>query len=483
MKRNIYRQVLTAAGALLLCGMAAAQLRLPFVIGSNMVLQRGRPAPVWGSAAAGETVTVQFGQQRKTATADAAGHWQLALDALPASAQPAEMIITAKDSSIRLQNILVGEVWLCSGQSNMEYSMRKNSKFEKVLNARLPAPEHELEKAANPLIRIFLVRNDYSKPHPQRHSWDTAVGEPLRDFSAAGYFFAKELYAKLNIPIGVISAAIPGSRIEPWMPPAAVLSHPQDTAHSNDGERGKFYTTMISPLAPFALRGFLWYQGESNCFLNDTVAYDNKMEILFKSWRGLWHDDTLPFYYVQLPPFYYSRSKDGRPHAESTLAEFREQQFLALNIPYTGMVVTTDLADDLNDIHPAYKWEIGRRLALIALAKEYGAKIQYSGPTFSRLKTEDSKIVLYFGHTGSGLASIDNKPLGWFGIAGADGVFVPANAVIKNNTVVVSAPGIARPVAVRFAWNEAAQPNFFNKEGLPAVPFNTAILKKVVENN
>jgi sialate O-acetylesterase len=215
MKKYIYKSALLSA-LVLLGAVAMAQLRLPFVIGSNMVLQRGRPVPVWGYAPAGERVTVQFKQQQQAATADASGKWQVELSPLETSTQPADMIITTKDSSIRLQNILVGEVWLCSGQSNMEYSMRKNSKFEKALRSQ--SPENELEKADNPLIRIFLVRTDFSKPHPLRHDWDTAAGVPLRDFSAAGYFFAKELYRKLNIPIGIISSSVSGSRIEPWMP-------------------------------------------------------------------------------------------------------------------------------------------------------------------------------------------------------------------------------------------------------------------------
>jgi sialate O-acetylesterase len=397
---------------------------------------------------------------------------------LAASSQPADMIITAKDTSIRLQNILVGEVWLCSGQSNMEYSMRKNSKFEKVLNTHVPAPENELEKASNPLIRIFLVRNDYSKPHPVRHTWDSAMGVPLRDFSAAGYFFAKELYRQLDIPIGIISASVSGSRIEPWMPSAGLDSFKATPANSAGGiidgtESGKFYKTMITPLSPFALRGFLWYQGESNCFLNDTVQYTGQMQTLTGSWRKLWNNRDMPFYYVQIAPFLYSKSKDGRPHTEQTLAEFRRAQTLALTIPYTGMIITTDLADKLDDIHPPYKWEIGRRLALVALANDYGRKLEYSGPVLNHSKPEGNKLLLYFDHTGSGLVSNDEKPLTWFEIAGPDNIFVPAKAIIKNNTVIVSAPGITKPVAARFAWNEAAQPNLFNKEGLPAVPFNS----------
>ncbi|HEY4147607.1 MAG TPA: sialate O-acetylesterase [Chitinophagaceae bacterium] len=464
MKQNIYTTGIAVLLALLLYGPLAAQLRLPFVLGSNMVLQRDRPVPVWGYAAAGEQVTVQFNQQVKKTVTDASGKWRVDLDPLAVSTRPAEMIISTKDSSIRLQNILVGEVWLCSGQSNMEYSMRKNSKFEKALHGNAPA--NELDSARNPLIRIFLVRNDYSKLHPVRHTWDSATGVPLRDFSAAGYFFAKELYRQLGVPVGIISASVSGSRIEPWLP------HTVQADQHDSAETGKFYTTMISPLAPFLLRGFLWYQGESNCFLNDTVKYTAQMQTLIDSWRGLWHNNSLPFYYVQLPPYYYSHSTD-RPHTDQTLAQFRHAQALVLSMPHTGMIVTTDLVDSPDDLHPAYKWEIGRRLALLALATAYDRKIEYSGPVFRSMKTEGNTLVLSFDHTGSGLVSNDGKPLNWFSIAGSDGNFVAARAVIKNNTVIVSAPGITQPAAVQFGWNETAQPNLFNKEGFPTAPFNT----------
>jgi len=214
------------------------------------------------------------------------------------------------------------------------------------------------------------------------------MGVPLRDFSAAGYFFAKELYRQLGVPIGIISASVSGSRIEPWLPFAGQSARP------DSAETGKFYTIMIRPLAPFVLRGFLWYQGESNCFLNDTVKYTAQMQTLIDSWRGLWQNNNLPFYYVQLPPYYYSHSTD-RPHTEQTLAQFRHAQSLALSIPHTGMIITTDLVDSLVDLHPAYKWEIGRRLALLALANDYGKKIEYSGPVFRRLNPRQYACALF----------------------------------------------------------------------------------------
>ena len=329
--------------------------------------------------------------------------------------------------------------------------MRKNSKFEKA--ARGAGPENELEKADNPMIRIFLVRNNYSKPDTKniRRAWDTAAGAPLRDFSAPGYFFAKELYSKLHVPIGVISNAVPGSAIEPFLP-----------------DTGKFYVTMVKPLAPFALKGFCWYQGETNCFMGDTAQYPEKMKRLIDSWRGLWGSRELPFYFVQIAPFFYSKTR-GSVYLEPAFWGAQEK---ALALPHTGMVVTSDLVDSLQDLHPAYKWEIGRRLALWALAKDYGQPGVYSGPVYKNMIIKGHKIELSFGEVGSGLVSHDGRALDWFEVAGVDGRFVQATAKIEgNDKVVVSAKGVDSPMVVRFGWNETAQPNLYNKEGLPAMPF------------
>ena len=441
---------------------SATALSLPKIFGDNMVLQRNSLVPVWGSAAPGEVVAVQFNGQEKKTTADAGGWWKVFLDPLPASDRPSEMVVASAGSTIRLKNILVGEVWLCSGQSNMEYSMRKNSKFETAAHGAGPAGE--LDKANNPNIRIFLVRNNYSKPDIHiRRTWDTAAGAPLRDFSAAGYFFAKELYRQLGVPIGVISSSVSGSRIEPWLP----------GSETDSADTGKFYETMIRPLAPFALKGFLWYQGESNCFLNDTLRYTSKMKNLIYSWRNLWQQPDASFYFVQIAPFYYSHSTGGdQPHTVESEPAFWEAQERALALPHTGMIVTTDLVDSLQDLHPAYKWEIGRRLALYALAKDYGKELVYSGPWYKTMTVNGDKIEVLFSDTGSGLVSKDGRPLNWFFIAGRDHNFVPASAVIEGkDKLIVSAKGVLKPDAIRFGWNEGAQPNLFNKEGLPAMPF------------
>ncbi|MES2773837.1 MAG: sialate O-acetylesterase [Bacteroidota bacterium] len=454
-----------------------AQLALPKVIGHNMVLQRNQPVPVWGYAAAGQAVAVTFNGQEKNVTADTDGNWKILLDAMPALSTPSKMVIRSGSQSIVLDNILVGEVWLCSGQSNMEYTMRKNSKV------MMPAgvtdwPVNELETAHNSSIRIFLAERKKMKPDPTHSGWSVAEDSALRLFSAVGYFYAKKLYEELKVPIGIISSSIPGSRIEPWMPREAFTALPFfqnkiDSTHKIDGDPGKFYETIIAPLAPFALKGFLWYQGESNCFLGERLQYAYKMKALMNHWRKIWGGNDMPFYYVQIAPFAYSKEKGQVPYTEESEPEFWEAQAMVLQLPNTGMVATTDLNFKIGDLHPHFKWEIGKRLAICALGKTYGRKdIIPMGPIYKDLKLDGNKASIAFQYS-DGLKSMDQKPLTGFEIAGADGTFVPATAVISKEKVIVSADGIAHPTAVRFGWNEAAHPNLYNRQGLPALPFRT----------
>ena len=461
---------------LLFSCMAQAEITLPKIIGHNMVLQQGKAVAIWGMGTIGEQITVSFHGQTKQTTVGAKGSWKVMLDPMRASATPSSMTI-AGSNTITLDNILVGEVWLCSGQSNMEYTMRKNSKVVRT-DAMKDAPIDELEHAGNTAIRIFLVTSkNLRKPDSSHLGWSPAQDSALRSFSAAGYFFAKELYDKLRVPIGVISAAVPGSAIEPWLDGA--VSWENSTAANapvlkiNEQEPGKFFPTMIQPLAPFNISGLLWYQGETNCFQNETREYTFKMKALIEGWRRWWKDEGLPFYYVQIAPFYYSKSAGKYSLTTETLPWFWEAQTAVLQIPHTGMVVTTDLVTTPDDLHPAYKWEIGRRLALCALAGSYGKNIVPSGPQYKHMKVVQSAVELEFDYTGAGLASSDGQPLRNFEIAGADGKFVPAQALVKGNKLVVSSPAIHQPLSVRFAWTEEGKANFYNKDGLPAVPFRT----------
>ena len=454
---------------------AYAEVILPKVLGNNMVLQRDKSVPIWGTASAGEAITVKFSDQTKKTTADAAGNWQIMLDPMAASATPRILEINGTNT-IKLNNILVGEVWLCSGQSNMSYEMRKNSKVRRPDTSTVNSPIDELDRAHNPQIRIFLVTQKNLRKSDSTHSgWDIAEGTALRDFSAVGYFYAKNLNHDLHVPVGIICSAISGSRIEPWMPREAFNEIPYFKANDVkiDGDPGKLYVNMIAPVAPYALRGFLWYQGESSCYLGETINYTYKMEALINWWRKIWVDKTLPFYYVQIAPFYYSRAKSNVQYTIYTEPELREAQTMALHIPHTGMIVTTDLNDSLTNIHPAFKWVVGRRLELQALANTYDKKVVFSGPMYDKMQVKGDKIILDFKYVGSGLVSHDGKPLNYFTIAGSDGNFVNATAVIKGNKIVVSSPSVPSPIAVRFAWTEVAEPNFYNKDGLPAVPFRT----------
>ncbi|MBF9221195.1 sialate O-acetylesterase [Hymenobacter sp. BT662] len=437
-----------------------------------MVLQREKPVPIWGTAAPGEAVTVQFAGQRASTKADAAGKWQVLLKPLKASATPAELVISGSNT-IRLRNILVGEVWVCSGQSNMEYTMRKNSKVTRP-DVPGPNPVDELNVAHNPAIRIFLVnRKTLPKPDTLHHDWAIAQDSALRSFSAAAYFFAKELNQRLDVPVGMVATSVPGSRIEPWISGEAFAKDPAFAGKKVDGDPGKFWETMVRPLAPLAVRGFLWYQGESNCFLAETTTYNQKMRTLIGSWRAAWDDANLPFYYVSLAPFKYSDTHDKVVLTRETLPLFREAQAAVLQEPHTGMIETTDLATAEGGIHPGFKWEIGRRLALLALADTYKMPgVVAEGPVFRSLKVKGNVAAVSFA-SATPLVSKDGQALTNFVIAGPDGVFVPAQARIEGQQVLVSAPGVAHPTAVRFGWDEVAQPNLFSTAGLPARPFRT----------
>jgi sialate O-acetylesterase len=455
----------------------SAEVTLPKVIGSNMVLQRNRAVAIWGNASAEEMITVSFGKQVKKTVADASGKWLVHLDAMAASDKPSTMTIRGSNI-ITVNNILVGEVWLGSGQSNMEFTMAKSSKFANAKRSKgLDSAATSNER--NPNIRLFLVRRDLTKPDGANvnKGWNETEATYLKDFSAAGYYFAKKLYDELHVPIGMIASSISGSNIEPWLSGAVRKdTNAKDVSLAlqiDEKEPGKFYSGMIRPLAPFTLKGFLWYQGETNNFLKETTEYTQKLRHLINSWRSLWDDKAAPFYFVQIAPFNYSKSKGAIQLSEESLPEFWQAQAAALDVPNTGMIVTTDLVDNLDDIHPTYKWEVGRRLALLALAKTYDKKLVASGPTFKAMAVKGNRMELEFDNVGSGLFSTNGRPLDWFTIAGVDGKFFPAVAVIKGAKVIVSCATISKPLNVRFAWNEAAQPNFYNKEGLPAAPFRT----------
>ena len=310
--------------------------------------------------------------------------------------------------------------------------------------------------------------------------WVDASDTVMNYVSAIGYFFAKEIEAKTGVPIGIISSSWGGTRIEPWIPDYAYQNSPtlKDSVNGPnfkvDGVHpGQMFNSMIKPMLPSTIKGMLWYQGESDLTIHDHATYPAKFELLVNTYRDLYADKKMPVYYVQIAPHLYSKRKDQLPHDVYKLPEFWVAQSASLNLPKVGMVVTTDLVDNLADIHPPYKWEVGHRLALHALAKDYGfKKTVFSGPAYQSMRIKDDKIILSF-KTDALLKTTDGKAPNWFSLAGADGQFVEANASIEGKKIVLQAATVKQPTQVRFAWHETAQPNLVNEAGLPALPFRT----------
>jgi sialate O-acetylesterase len=462
---------------------ARADLTLPAIFGDNMVLQQHMPVPVWGWAAPGAAVTVKFAGQSKSTRAGADGKWLVKLGKLKASFTPQSLVIESADTKT-FTNILVGEVWLASGQSNMEKPIGKQPGQKPTINA-----EQELAAANYPSLRIFLIEKKLSAaplPDLQKfQGWQECNSNALdtTHFSAAAYFFGREIHTNLNVPVGLIESSWGGTRIEPWTPPAGFQSVPS-LAKTRTPDFGTnkipntaptvLYNAMIAPITGFALRGALWYQGESN---RSDTNYDAKMSALVGGWRKLWHEGNFPFYFVQIAPFKYIKDLTNYSADTDPLPLLWVQQSRAARqIKKCGMIVTTDLVDDLSDIHPRDKATVGHRLARLALAETYDQEVPSKSPAFEKLKIAGNNAVVEFEHAHGGLISKDGQPLTWFTIAGADGKFVPAEAKITGQeTVEVSAAGVAKPVAVRFAWNQIAQPNLFNGAGLPAEPFSTQV--------
>lgn len=461
---------------ILLLSAIQAQIRLPNVLGSNMVLQANKPITIWGWSSPQKTISIQFGTQQSVAQADEKGVWKTTLQAEKPSFEPRTLIISG-DSTIVLNNILVGEVWLCSGQSNMEYPMSLLKNYAKPQKG-IDSSAIDLTKQY-PSIRLLTVDKKVNLTDISTKGWSEAAGEAMGKASAIGFYFAKQLQNTLNVPVGIISSSWGGSRIEPWTPLESYQSSPffakdlGETSKIDGSDIGKNYESMIAPLAPFSIKGILWYQGESNCMLNETIRYTEKSKLLIDAWRNKWADASLPFYFVQIAPYYYSKRKDKISHTNETLPEFWEAQALTLKIPNTGMVVVTDLVDNLADIHPSYKWEVGKRLSAIALAKDYGQKgIPYKNPHYKKMKVKKGKIILRFDEVQS-FKTNDGKEPNWFQIAGEDGTFLKAKAEIQGNKIIVSNTEITKPKYVRFAWDETAMPNLVNESNLLVVPFRT----------
>jgi len=471
-----------------------AEVKLPNVLTSNMVLQRDQSVAIWGWAQSGETVAVTFAGQSKNTIVAADGSWRVNLDPMSASFEHRTLRISTSGQDTTLQNIMVGDVWLCGGQSNMEYPMRIGLKRYAPPARGENVAENEWRAGGNSNIRLILIEKKRSLPDCTTSGWQACSDSTLSVFTAAGYFFGKNLQETLKVPIGLISSNWGGTRIEPWTPGYEYEQSPVFSAETavkpnkiDNSVVGDLYTSMIAPLAPFALKGFIWYQGESNAMFED-ARYVEKTQLMLDAWRSAFKNTTAPFYYVQIAPYFYTKRKDKIQHTPQSMAVFCEQQTKCLSIPNTGQAVVTDLVDDLANIHPSYKWEVGRRLALLALNKTYGkTDLVCSGPQFKSMLIKGKTIELTFDNVGTGLTAgqhnaqtnaFEAQPstdLTWFEVADkGDTLFHAAKAIVQNGKVLVSCPEVKKPAQVRFCWNETAMPNFFNKEGLPAVPFRVS---------
>lgn len=484
---------------------AQAAVKLPSIFTDHMVLQRDKAVPIWGKAVPGEEVVVEFAGQKKSAKADAKGKWTIKLDAMPANATPQVL----KAGNVAVQDVLVGEVWLASGQSNMEWEMQMK-----------PDSQADIPNTTHPNLRLIEVPKTIALT-PQDDvpaRWARSSPESAASFSAVGYYFGLKLHQELKVPVGIILSAWGGTRIEPWtslegfdaVPELKVFtddtrarlpgSAPYRSVHEkyladieawsknaraalakqnavptlpvqpatwelNQGTPTSLYNAMIHPLVPFAIRGTIWYQGESNH--EEGFVYTAKTKALLATWRSVFQQPELPFYFVQIAPWQY-----GNEDVE-ILPQFWQAQRECLKIPHTGMAVISDIGE-VADIHPAHKKEVARRLSLWALAKTYGrSEIDPNGPLYASHSVEGAAIRVQFDHAASGLASRDGKPLTHFEIAGRDGIFHAAEAKIDGDSVLLTSAAVTEPRRARFAWNKLAIPNLMDKDGLPATAFHT----------
>ena len=482
--------------------LAAAEVRLPALLSDHMMLQADRPIHLWGWADAGEQVEAAFRGRTASTTAADDGRWSLYLAPEPAGG-PYTLAIAGKNE-ILLEDVLVGEVWVGSGQSNMVWMLRNSN------NA-----DEEILAASYPEIRLFKVKLETAKAPKEdvEGEWMVCSPETAASFSAVGYFFARHLHQKTGKPFGVIQSAWGGTPAQAWTPRESLDADPALHVFLDDWSRvmtaypramvrhraaigrweqqavearraGKapgrrpqpppgpghhhapatLYNAMIAPLTPFAIRGFLWYQGENNANRAQGYIYERLFRTMIEDWRERWGLGSLPFLFVQLANY-------GRVPETAQWPELRESQMKTLGLANTGMAVTIDIGNPA-DIHPRNKQDVGLRLALAARALSYGEPdLVHSGPVYRQVTTENGKLRLWFDHVGSGLV-LKNGGAG-FQIAGPDGRFHAAEAVVQGSSIVVSSAHVQNPIAARYAWAAAPEASLFNEEGLPASPFRT----------
>jgi sialate O-acetylesterase len=489
-----------------------AEVKLPSLLSDGLVLQQGTKLNIWGRAEPGEQVSVALKDQHESAVTNSEGQWRVKLGPLSAGG-PFTLTIAGKNT-ITLHDVLVGEVWVCSGQSNMEMPVGTNSEG---WSGNVIDYQEEIARADYPKLRLFTVQKAVAG-RPQRDvkgHWVTARSQTVSEFSAVGYFFARELLQVLNVPVGMIHSSWGGTPAEAWTSrgtlqsdadlksilesetkllspyPGVFQDFEQQLAHwRQDSDKAEsdgapvptapgipedprrnpwrpagLFNAMIMPLTPYAVRGAIWYQGESNA--ERAVQYRKLFPAMIRDWRRVWGEGDFSFLFVQLVNW-------GVYSPESNWPELREAQLMTLSLPKTGMAVAIDIGDG-SDIHPKNKQEVGHRLALAAQAVAYGRDVIYSGPIYESMTVEDGKIRLRFKHVYGGLVAKGGEmaTLAGFQISGEDHKFVAGEAKIEGDYVVVRNEKVAQPVAVRYAWGMNPECNLYNRAGLPASPFRT----------
>jgi len=471
---------------------------------NNAVLQQGKELPVWGTASEGEKVTVAFaGQKEETVAKD--GRWMVRLKPLKESPEPQSMTISGSNT-LTLTNLLVGEVWLCSGQSNMEWAL-----------ARSVGGAEAIANSSNPLLRMCRVPHNV-QPTPQsevKAKWEECNPTTAKSFSAIPYWFGSKLQKELGVPVGIINSSFGGTQIQSWMPAETLKNGPWPQDKDTDPALSKadydrraevarpirekyeaekatalaqklppppqpqgipseykgvstLWNGEVSPILPYRLRGVAWYQGESNAYVQVADTYKDLLPAMIRDWRTGFGQPDLPFLIFQIAR---NRKWQTDPNERSGIAELQEAQLkTVLATPRTALVVTTDMGGP--DVHYTGKEPIGERAMKAALALAYDRKVEYSGPIFKDAEFAGGKAVIHFNHTNGGLEAKDGALTG-FVIAGKDGKFAFADARIEGDTVVVSSPQVPDPMAVRYGWADLPKVNLFNKDGLPASTFRT----------
>ncbi len=478
--------------------------KMPAIFCDNMVLQRDMNIPVWGWSKPGAAISVSLGDIKKETKTDSLGNWMIKFPALEAGG-PLILSIKGYDKEIVFKNVMIGDVWICGGQSNMEFTLSKSADGES-----------EVQKADYPNIRLFMVEKKIATS-PQTDTngkWEVCSPATVKDFSGVGYFFGREIYNNIKVPVGLLKISWGGTPIESWMSKSSLESDPDflpiysaweekikkypeakkaydiklkewEKAKQDAAKAGKtppempvapygpssprqpnvLFNGLVNPVIPFAFKGVIWYQGESN--FPRGYQYRKLFPVMIKDWRTHSGQGDFPFIFVQLPNYRSSYQKKG------AWSEVREAQLMTLkSVPNTAMAVTIDIGDP-DDLHPKNKLDVGKRLALCALKLAYKKDVVASGPLYKGMSVIGNKIKIDFDNIEGGLISKNNEPLKGFVIAGEDKNFVPAEAIIEGDSVIVSDKTISNPAAVRYGWESAPEVNLYNKSNLPASPFRT----------